>query len=247
MVRVRVEGVEFSYPGRPVLKGITVDIPPNAVTAILGPNGSGKTTLLRVIAGVLRAKRGVVYVNGRSTRELGKELYKQLGYVPQRISPTGRLRAIDLVVSSRKPHMMLYPSARDYEKAEEALKLVGASHLRDRFLEELSGGELQLVLIARALAVEPRVLLLDEPLNNLDVRNQLRIMSILKDLSKTATVIAVLHDLNIAYKYADYAIFMKDGEIHAAGPVEGTFSEDVLEAVYGVRPLILREHKGVLF
>ena len=247
MVRVRVEGVEFSYPGRPVLKGITVDIPPNAVTAILGPNGSGKTTLLRVIAGVLKAKRGVVYVDGKSTRELGKDLYKQLGYVPQRISPAGRLRAIDLVVSSRRPHIVLYPSARDYEKAEEALKLVGASHLRDRFLEELSGGELQLVLIARALAVEPKVLLLDEPLNNLDVRNQLRVMALLRDLSKTRTVIAVLHDLSIAYRYADYAVFMRDGEIYAAGPVEEVFSEDVVEAVYGVRPLILRGHKAVVF
>ncbi|MGC8583915.1 MAG: ABC transporter ATP-binding protein [Thermoproteus sp.] len=244
-VRIRVEGLEFSYPGRPVLRGITAEIPAGSLTAVLGPNGSGKTTLLRLMAGVLKARRGVVYLDGKAAAE--RELRRVLGYVPQRAAPFGRLRAIDLVVSSRRPLMGLYPSKADYQKAEEALKLVGALHLRDRFLEELSGGELQLVLIARALAVEPRVLLLDEPLNNLDVKNQIKVMDLLKEISRRATVVAVLHDLNMAYRYADYAVFMKNGEIYAIGPAEEVFAEEVIEKVYEVRPKILREHRAILF
>lgn len=121
----------------------------------------------------------------------------------------------------------------------EALKKRG--HLRDRFLEELSGGEFRLILLARAPAVEPRVLLLDEPFNNLNLRHQLEVASLLRKLSSDVTVMAVLHDLNMALRYADYAIFMSRGEVYAAGPTKAVFREDVIYDVYGVKTKILWE------
>ncbi|ABL87396.1 ABC transporter related protein [Pyrobaculum islandicum DSM 4184] len=244
MVSIRIEGVEFSYPSRPALRGVTVEIPPRSFTAVLGPNGAGKSTLMKIMASVLKPRRGAVYFDGRIPRR--EELYKMVGYVPQRATPGGRLRVIDLVVSSRKPYFRFFPTARDYKAAEEALKRVGVSHLRDRFLEELSGGEFQLVLLARALAVEPRVLLLDEPFNNLDLRHQLEVASLLRKLSSDVTVVAVLHDLNMALRYADYAIFMSRGEVYAAGPTKAVFREDVIYDVYGVKTKILWEIPAVI-
>jgi iron complex transport system ATP-binding protein len=143
--------------------------------------------------------------------------------------------------------MGFLPSAEDYKAVEEALRTVGAWHLKDRVLEELSGGELQLVLIAKALALKPKVLLLDEPLNNLDVKNQLAILRLLRRLSAKASVVAVLHDINMAYRYADYVIFMKKGVIHVAGPTKEVFTEEVIEKIYDVPAKILREHRIVIF
>jgi len=247
MVNIKVEGVTFSYSSTPALRGVTVEIPPRTFTAVLGPNGSGKTTLLRVMAKILRPHGGAVYVEGKEVRKWGNNLYKVLGYVPQRVAPTGRIRVYDFVLSGRKPHMDFLPSAEDYKAVEEALRTVGAWHLKDRVLEELSSGELQLVLIAKALALKPKALLLDEPLNNLDVKNQLAILRLMRRLSAEATVVAVLHDINMAYRYADYAIFMKKGVIHVAGPTEEVFTEEVIEKIYDVPVKLLREHRIVIF
>jgi iron complex transport system ATP-binding protein len=247
MVNIKVEGVTFSYSSTPALRGVTVEIPPRTFTAVLGPNGSGKTTLLRVMAKILKPHGGAVYVEGREVRKWGNNLYKVLGYVPQRVAPIGRIRVYDFVLSGRKPHMGFLPSAEDYKAVEEALRTVGAWHLKDRVLEELSGGELQLVLIAKALALKPKVLLLDEPLNNLDVKNQLAILRLMRRLSAEASVVAVLHDINMAYRYADYVIFMKKGVIHVAGPTEEVFTEEVIEKIYDVPVKILREHRIVIF
>jgi iron complex transport system ATP-binding protein len=247
MVNIKVEGVTFSYSSTPALRGVTVEIPPRTFTAVLGPNGSGKTTLLRVMAKILKPHGGAVYVEGREVRKWGNNLYKVLGYVPQRVAPIGRIRVYDFVLSGRKPHMGFFPSAEDYKAVEEALRTVGAWHLKDRVLEELSGGELQLVLIAKALALKPKALLLDEPLNNLDVKNQLAILRLMRRLSAEASVVAVLHDINVAYRYADYVIFMKKGVIHVAGPTEEVFTEEVIEKIYDVPVKILREHRTVIF
>ena len=247
MVNIKVEGVTFSYSSTPALRGVTVEIPPRTFTAVLGPNGSGKTTLLRVMAKILKPHGGAVYVEGREVRKWGNNLYKVLGYVPQRVAPIGRIRVYDFVLSGRKPHMGFFPSAEDYKAVEETLRTVGAWHLKDRVLEELSGGELQLVLIAKALALKPKALLLDEPLNNLDVKNQLAILRLMRRLSAEASVVAVLHDINVAYRYADYVIFMKKGVIHVAGPTEEVFTEEVIEKIYDVPVKILREHRTVIF
>jgi ABC-type cobalamin/Fe3+-siderophores transport systems, ATPase components len=135
MVNIKVEGVTFSYSSTPALRGVTVEIPPRTFTAALGPNGSGKTTLLRVMAKILKPHGGAVYVEGREVRKWGNNLYKVLGYVPQRVAPTGRIRVYDFVLSGRKPHMGFLPSTEDYKAVEEALRTVGAWHLKDRVLE----------------------------------------------------------------------------------------------------------------
>ncbi|ACS33321.1 ABC transporter ATP-binding protein [Thermococcus gammatolerans] len=239
---IETRNLRFSYGEREVLRGISLEVGEGEFVAILGPNGAGKSTLLKCLAGILRCEG--VFLKDRSVRDYSpKELSRVLAYVPQRVEP-GFLTVFDTVLLGRRPYMGLTPSEKDLEVVEEALKRLGIEELALKRTNEISGGELQKVSIARALAQEPEILLMDEPTNNLDLKSQLEVMRLARELAKGGkTVIMVMHDVNLALRFARRFVFMKDGRKIADGGLE-VLSEKLFEEVYGVR-VEIGEIRGV--
>ena len=248
MAIIRVRGVSVYYGEYPALRGVELDVERGELLAVIGPNGSGKTTLLRTIVSVLKPRLGTVYLDGRELRSYSKkELARRLGYVPQNLAPQRFLTVLEFVLTGRRPYISFDYTSRDYEKAQEALKKVDALHLAGRPLDALSGGELQRVIIARALAGEPEVLVVDEPTSNLDPKYQVEIMSLLKKLSAGGmTVVASMHDLTQAYRYADKVVALKQGRVYACGRPEEVITEENIEQIYGVKARVLPEYRAVI-
>lgn len=250
MVFLRVDGVEFSYRSIDVLKNIGFDIDRGEIISIVGPNGSGKTTLLRVIDGILKPRKGSVYIDGKTVHSLSKrDIAKIFGYVPQRLVSLQPITVIEFVVTGRKPYILFTPTKKDYEKAFEILREIGMEDKANRRITELSGGELQMILIARALASEPRVLLLDEPTSNLDPHHQIEIMNLIKRIARdrNIAVLMALHDLTLAYRYSDKVIMMRRGEIFSIGPPEKVLTEENILYVYNVKTMVIPELKTIVF
>ncbi len=229
---VEVKDLRFSYNGREVLKGVNLEVEEGEFLAILGPNGAGKSTLLKCISGILNC-RGVE-VFGKPIEEYSRnELARIIAYVPQRTEP-GFMTVFDTVLLGRRPYMGLRPSKEDLEAVKRALKRMGISDLALKTTNKLSGGELQKVSIARALAQEPKVLMMDEPTNNLDIKSQLEVMRLAREFStEGGTSILVMHDVNLALRFAGRFVFMKDGRIMADGGRE-ILKPSLFREVYGV-------------
>jgi iron complex transport system ATP-binding protein len=226
--------------GRPALiDDVNLSVPIGSLTALLGPNGSGKTTLLRVLAGALTPTAGEVYLGDRPLRHLGRAASaRQCAYLPQHMRPTFDLGTEDVVALGRYPHVGPWRamSARDYEAVQRAMERVGVSALRGRRISTLSGGERQRVLIARALAQEAPVLLLDEPTAALDIGRQLELMELLVNLhGEGRTVLVALHDLRLALEYFPRAVLLHAGRVVAEGATPEVLSPPNVELVYGVR------------
>jgi len=237
-VGIRVEGVEFSYPGREVLRGVTLEAGKGDFVAVVGPNGSGKTTLLRTISGFLKAQRGSVYVEENDISRLGpREIARRVSVVGQSSIFDFPFSVEEYVLFGREPHIGPFEtySSRDRELAREAMDWTGVPEMASRPVTELSGGEQRRVLVARALAQQPRVLLLDEPTQGLDINYQVQVMALLRSLAKErqVAVIAVLHDINLASSYCDRVILMSQGTIYAAGTPASAITSENLSAVYG--------------
>ncbi|WP_456423088.1 ABC transporter ATP-binding protein [Thermococcus sp.] len=230
---IEAKNLHFSYGEREVLRGIDFKAEAGEFVAILGPNGAGKSTLVKCLAGILKCPG--VGINGRPLIDYSpRELSGIMAYVPQRIEPNF-LTVFDTVLLGRKPYMGLTPSKRDLKVVNDSLKRLGIEKLALKRTNEISGGELQKVSIARALAQEPKILLMDEPTNNLDLKSQLEVMRLARELSKDGkTVITVMHDVNLALRFAKRFIFMKDGRIVADGGLE-VLGEELFLEVYGVK------------
>jgi iron complex transport system ATP-binding protein len=242
-VRIVVNGVAVYYGAHKALDGVTVEFRPGEVTAVLGPNGSGKTTLLRTILKVVKPRVGAVYLGERDVKSLREsDIARLVGYMSQSIDAKFPLRVWEAVALGRKPYVTWSLSSADMQIIKEAMKLAGVEQFADRYLYELSGGEVQRVMLARVLAQRPRVILLDEPLNNLDPRYQLWIIRLVRELTKREglTTVAVLHDLNMALRFADYAVLMRDGKIYAVGRPEEVITPENIEAVFGVKAEVVR-------
>ena len=239
---IEARNLRFSYGEREVLRGISLEVGEGEFVAILGPNGAGKSTLLKCLAGILRCEG--VFLKDRPVRDYSpRELSRILAYVPQRVEP-GFLTVFDTVLLGRRPYMGLTPSEKDLKVVEEALKRLGIEELALKRTNEISGGELQKVSIARALAQEPEILLMDEPTNNLDLKSQLEVMRLARDFAKEGrTVIVVMHDVNLALRFAKRFVFMKDGKTIADGGFE-VVDPAIFREVYGVN-VEIGEIKGV--
>jgi iron complex transport system ATP-binding protein len=235
-----VSDLAYRYNGSPraALRGLSLDIPAGAITAILGPNGSGKTTLLRLLLGVLRPLEGAVRLAGRdlaaySRRERGR----WVGLVPQDEHIPFDFSILEYVLLGRAPYLgpLATPGQTDCQIALEALRTAGLDGMHDRALPTLSGGERQLAVVARALAQRPRVLLMDEPAAHLDLGNQGRLLSIMRDLvAAGTTLVLTTHDPNLAATVASNVVLMHDGHILAAGPPSSLLTDESLSATYQV-------------
>mgnify|MGYP001772599780 CR=1 FL=1 len=243
MVHIKIDGVTVCYNSIEVLKNVVFEIEPGLVTAIIGPNGAGKTTLLRTIAGVLKPKRGVVYLDGKRLDELhGNGLAKTIGYMPQIHDIKMPMTVFEIVALGRKPYTKWSLSKRDLEVIWWSMNITGVEHLAYRRIDEVSGGERQRVMLARVLAQEPRILLLDEPVSNLDPRYQIEVLNLVKELTKKLhlTTVITLHDLNHVIRYADKAVMLYQGTVYAIGDVEQVLTPENICKVYGVDAEIIK-------
>jgi iron complex transport system ATP-binding protein len=240
-----VDELKFMYRNQGILEDIAFSINEGEIVAILGPNGVGKTTLLKCLNRILVPKQGVVSVCGDAITSLDlMEVARRIGYVPQRVE-TGRLTGFDAVLLGRRPHIGWDITGKDLRIVEAAFRKFGINHLRLHYIDEMSGGELQMIAIARAFVQEPKILLLDEPTSALDLKNQVEILHKIQEIvsEHSIAVVMTMHDLNTALRYADRFILLKDRSIHICGDRSVITAEEI-EAVYGV-PVMIGEISGV--
>lgn len=240
MTRLEVDNVTLAYDhGEPVVAGLTLDVPDDRITCIVGPNACGKSTLLRAMARLLRPTSGTVLLDGKAIRSRRtKDVARRLGLLPQSPSAPDGLRVEDLVARGRYPHQGPFQqwSEQDEQAVARALAVTATDVLADRPVDELSGGQRQRVWIAMALAQETPLLLLDEPTTFLDIAHQLEVLELLSTLNGSAgrTIVMVLHDLNQAARYADHLVAMRAGQVMAAGPPTQVVTEQLVQQVFGI-------------
>lgn len=240
---MNVDGVECRYGSFKVLEDMSFDLKEGDFFGILGPNGSGKTTLLKSINRTLKPCKGTILLNEKDIYSLdNNEVARQMAVVPQDTSIGFSFTALDVVLMGRNPHMKRFQmeSSKDLTIARRVMTLTNTWHLAERPINELSGGEKQRVIIARALAQQPRILLLDEPLTHLDIINQLEVMDLVKDLcvKQGLIVMAVFHDLNLAARYCNHAVLLKNGKIFAAGTLPAVLTSENIRSVFRVDALV---------
>ena len=259
MIKLQAKDMDFGYNSSKILQNVNFEIAPSKLVTIVGPNGSGKSTLIKCIDRILAPQGGSILIDRKDVTKMTRmDMAKYLSYVPQssvRIFPTN---VFDTILMGRRPHIGWLGSERDEDKVWEVLRLLDIERLAMSNFSELSGGQQQKVLIARALVQEAEVMLLDEPTSNLDIWHQLDVMNIIRDVvkKKEITAIMALHDLNLASYYSDRVIMMNRGKIIAAGDPQSVITEENIAKVYRVeaavrslsdRPVImpLRQIRGV--
>src|SRR5271157_3469562 len=242
---LNVNGVECRYGSTKILENVSLTMKEGDFVGILGPNGSGKTTLLKSIGRTLKPYKGAVLLDNKDIYSLKSvDVAKQMAVVPQDNAISFNFTALEVVMMGRSPHLTRFEmeSEKDMAIARKAMNLTNTWHLAQRPINELSGGERQRVIIARALAQEPKVLLLDEPLTYLDIINQLEIMDLIKSLcvSEGLIVMAVVHDLNLAARYCNYALLLKKGHVFAAGSLDEVMTSENIKSVFQVDAMVKR-------
>lgn len=242
-VLVSVVGLGFGYREKPVLSDITFEVERGSLCGLLGPNASGKTTLLKCMNGILTPLQGEVIAAGRVVAGLSRqEIARLMAVVPQQMNLVFSFTALQMVVMGRAARLgiLKLPSGKDREEARDALEDLGVGNLADRPFNELSGGERQLVLLARALFQDTSILLLDEPTSHLDFRNQYRIMDVVSDITakKGLATIVTLHDPNLAGRYCSHLVMLKEGHLYREGPLRSVFEPKTLKEVYGMEVVV---------
>lgn len=244
--QIAAEGLRLAYGDRVVVDGLTTEIPAGKVTTIIGPNGCGKSTLLRAVARLLKPKAGEVLLDGNAISSMRtRDVAKVLGMLPQSPTAPEGLTVADLVAKGRHPHQSwLRQWSRDDEaEVEAALRLTGMQALGDRPVDELSGGQRQRAWISMALAQETDVLLLDEPTTYLDLAHQIEVLDLVDKLHADLgrTVVMVLHDLNLALRYSDHLIVMREGAIVTSGPPDEVIDAELLRDVFGLESQVVAD------
>jgi iron complex transport system ATP-binding protein len=239
-VRVRVEGMSFSYDSYEVLNDVTLDIEPCKVTCVIGPNGAGKTTLLKVIASILKPTKGTVYLDFKDLRLYNpKEIARIIAYSEPNISKSIPVKVLDLIITARYPfqgNTQFFEGPNDLRIVDEVCRELNITYLLNKRLDQVSSGELQRVLIATALVKNPKVLLLDEPSAFLDIRYRFEVLRYVKEVTTKygLTTVVALHDLQLASMFCDEVVLMDRGRIVKYGTVNEVLTSDVIKDVYGV-------------
>ncbi|XXF77294.1 ABC transporter ATP-binding protein [Myxococcaceae bacterium GXIMD 01537] len=232
------QALTAGYGPTPVVRGVDFEARAGELWAVLGPNGTGKSSLMRAILGRMPWARGEVRLLGRErSRWEPRELARQVAWVPQTFEPTEGFRGLELVLMGRSPHLGLWglTSDRDVARARAVMEELEVAHLADRPGEALSGGERRMLLLARGLVQEPRLLLLDEPTAFLDVAHQVGALARVRArVDAGLGAVAVLHDVNLAAAFATHVLLLRDGQVLARGPVDAVLERERLEALYGL-------------
>ncbi|MEV1047838.1 ABC transporter ATP-binding protein [Streptomyces sp. NPDC049916] len=242
--RLTAERLTLGYGDRTVVDGLDLDVPPGRITVIVGANACGKSTLLRSMSRLLAPRAGRVVLDGKEVHRLpAKELARTLGLLPQSpLAPEG-ITVSDLVGRGRHPHQGIFSrwNEKDDAAVAAALEATDTEALAERAVDELSGGQRQRVWIAMALAQQTDLLLLDEPTTFLDASHQVEVLDLLTDLNRArgTTIVMVLHDLNLAARYADHLIALADGRLHASGTPAEVLTEQTVRAVFDLESRII--------
>lgn len=234
---IETSSLFFRYDRRFVLDDISLSVNRGSFVSIIGPNGSGKTTLLRNISGIISPHKGSIALKGRDVSQYGrKEIARFMAYVPQTMAMDFSFTVGDIVLMGRAPYIGIFESETpdDIKIVNEAMEITNITSLKEKRVTEISGGEKQRVMIACALAQTPEIMLLDEPVSNLDIQHQVETMNILKKLNseKGMTVIVVLHDLNLAAEYSDTVMLLKDGKLLCSGTPSEVISLENISMAY---------------
>ncbi|CAD7777924.1 MAG: putative siderophore transport system ATP-binding protein YusV [Candidatus Methanoperedenaceae archaeon GB37] len=242
---LEVKGLTCGYNKRFILKNINFKLKNHALLGIIGPNGSGKTTLLRAITKIIKPQKGKILFEGRDIWQMGfRELAQKMAFVPQApLSYEVDMTVEEFVLLGRIPYHKVFQfldTKYDKAVAKKAMALTHTLNIKDRFIPELSGGERQLVYLARALAQEPKLLLLDEPTAHLDIAHQIKILDLIKNLNNSfkLTVIIVLHDLNLASQYCNELILLNNGYLYKMGTPQEILTAEIIEHVYQTKVIV---------
>ncbi len=237
---IDIRNIVFSYNVQPVLQDVCCRIDTGDFVALAGPNGSGKSTLIKCVNGILKPQSGTISVDGQPVAHYSPNaMARIIAYVPQSQRRQQATTVFDTVLMGRKPFISWKPATSDLDITADILRRLNIGHLSMKRTNELSGGQQQTVMIARALAQEPKILLLDEPTANLDIRHQLEVLELLKTLSqKGITILIAIHDINMAIRYASRIMMLKDGRIFAYGDKSVVTTENI-ENLYGIRADII--------
>ena len=238
-MKVRVEDLSVRYGGTTALTELNLTAEPSEVLAIIGPNGSGKSSLVKAIAGLVPYRGGIAF-------DAAGGAERRVGYMPQDISSRAALTVLECVLLGRLGRLGLRVKPEDLAMAQGVLNEIGLGHLAGRYLGELSGGQRQLIFLAQALAAEPRLLLLDEPISALDIRHQLEVMEIVRRLTheRELTTIVILHDLNIAARFCDRIAVMRGGQLVCQGAPDAVIRTDMIADVFGVEAALASTPDG---
>ena len=246
-MNISVTSVSQKYGSHIVLKDISFDSRSGEVLALLGPNGSGKSTLIKTIADILIPSSGSITIDGVDVQKIDPiDRAKMIGYVPQYFHYTPFTTVLDTVLIGRRPYMSWSVSDDDLAVVDNALSTMNIADLSDRFVNELSGGQRQRVFIARALAQDPNFFLFDEPTSSLDLRHQLETVSTMREIVRTdnSGMIIALHDLNLALRYTDKVLLLKDGEMYDYGTPSDVLTTESVRDVYGVHAEFVENTQG---
>jgi len=240
---ISVSKVSFRYVDRWVLRNISFSVPRGEFLGVIGPNGSGKTTLLKSLNRTLAPQEGDVFIGGVNVRDIKrKELARVVSMVPQEAHMVFSFTVLELVLMGRAPYLkgFGFEGEKDYEIARRAMEMTDTVDFSSRELGALSGGEKQRVLIARSIAQEPDVMLLDEPTSFLDIKHQIEIYDMIKGLSSTndLTIVSVSHDINLAAYYCDRILLLNRGRVHKTGSPEEVVTKENIEGVYGCQVIV---------
>lgn len=243
---VNINHLHFNYATRPILFDLSCRIRTGDFVALVGPNGAGKSTLIKCICGILKAQKGAILIDGLPLPEYSaNELARTVAYIPQSEKEYMQITVFDAILAGRKPYFGWKPSEKDLQEVANTLKLLGMENLSMQYVNELSGGQQQAVMIARALVQKTKLLLLDEPTANLDMRHQREVMSLLKTLSDNGlTVIMSVHDINLAFQHASHILMLKEGKVLGYASKNDITTEQIA-CLYDT-PIDVIVHNGIL-